>query len=850
MTKPKLLVILFAMCAAFNYTKPALAIKAIGPGHCDAQRFQEELFTNAHKEKLSGYLFMVEKQGAKLHHNNATPNAIGDPGQTETLDLNTMLIPMAIDGVWMQVSRPSEPAKPYGWILKKDLLCAKTPLVAEDGPELVFYIKTTTAPRETPETIAVYDNSSGGKKIRELSRFDSYYIMDEQEGRYLLSKEYYIDSSTRLVGWVDKERGFIWNSAFGLRPVEELENEAVTAYAAFDTQRQFPIPILGGKHWYKIGLRIPALLLDKDNGYKVILPLSGTGLCKYEGNDNVVCPQGLKTPVENGSDSLRHVDILFLLDGTKSMQKYIEAAKHAAQMIIDQVLKDPNFKPLQFRFAFRVYRDQYAGAKELGEGLPFGRILGPDGGLMPVDDCVQVKTQVDDGVQVKTQVDDGVQVKTNENVAAFEKTLGQVQTSSDDHDDFAENLYGGLDQALTDLRISCKQNVKILFVIGDSGYDKDAQSKKGRKPVDIDTLRTKLLGDSNNGITTVIPFFLRTDVDKDNQRNELYKAAWDNFRTQGNDIVQIMTGHMQEEFKRNGLNKQLSPNDFLLDINDAELIAKVKSGLSMSSAPPPTALNEIKARLDGGEALVNIIKSMEGKGIPAVYFAQVLEKLCTNLGKQCTKGIHDSTLEGVIKEDPKKLTLDVWFTSDSLGKYINILAALKEIRGEQDASMKRQKLVKDLAKILEAVIKKPTYVDCQDAPDHVCTVAEYMSRYGHLPVRSKSPLLRYRISDLNDPKKVPDCEITALLRWIDHSHELLTVVQGNRRPVWIPQVNPTECRRMDKTLVNNDIPFISPGSIHGELFKDSAGNVDYDMLYSHKLEDKLDLYWIPEEFLP
>ena len=146
---------------------------------------------------------------------------------------------------------------------------------------------------------------------------------------------------------------------------------------------------------------------------------------------------------------------------------------------------------------------------------------------------------------------------------------------------------------------------------------------------------------------------------------------------------------MQEEFKRNGLNKQLSPNDFLLDINDAELIAKVKSGLSMSSAPPPTALNEIKARLDGGEALVNIIKSMEGKGIPAVYFAQVLEKLCTNLGKQCTKGIHDSTLEGVIKEDPKKLTLDVWFTSDSLGKYINILAALKEIRGEQSGKLRK-----------------------------------------------------------------------------------------------------------------------------------------------------------------
>ena len=828
MTKPKLFLILFAMCAALNYAKPLFALEL---GNCDTPYAQKELFANANKEKLSGYLFKVEKQGAELHRGNAVPSASGGSGQIEPQDLDTQLIPVAIDGKWMQVSRPSEPAKPYGWILKKDLLCVKTPLVAEDGPELLFYIKTTTAPRETPETIAVYDNSSGGKKIRELSRFDSYYVMDVQDNRYLLSKAYYIDNSTKLVGWVDKDKGFIWNSAFGLRPVEELENEAVTAYAEVDTQRQYPIPILGGKHWYKIALRIPAQELQ-NNVYKVVLPLSGTGVCHYEGNNQVVCPQGLKTPVQNGSDSLRHVDILFLLDGTKSMQKYIEAAKHAAQVIIDQVPKDQNFKPLQFRFAFRVYRDQYAGAKELSEGLPFGQILGPDGGLMPVDDCIQVHA--------------------TENVAAFEKTLGQVQTSSDDHDDFAENLYGGLDQALTDLRKSCKQNAKILFVIGDSGYDKEAQSKKGRKPVDIDTLRIKLLGDSKNGITTVIPFFLRTDVDKDNQSNEKYKNAWDNFRKQGNDIVQIMTGHMQEEFKRNGMNKQLSPNDFLLDINDAELIAKVKSGLSMSSAVSPAALDEIKARLDGGEALVKIIKSMEGKGIPAVYFAQVLEKLCANLGKQCTEGIHDSTLEGVIKEDPQKLTLDVWFTSNALSEYIQILGGVRKIREVQDARAKREKLVFDLGKILETVIKKPTYQECQDASDHVreCTMAEYMSRYGHLPVRAKSPLLRYNMSDLKDPTKVIDCEITALLRWVDHSYELLTVAQGNRRPIWKSEGKDPECRRADGSLVNIDIPYIVPDSIRGEPFKDSAGNVDYDMLYSHKLEDKLDIYWIPEEFLP
>ena len=828
MFKPKLFVFLFAICAAFNYAKPLLALEL---GNCDTPYYQKELFANANKERLSSYLFLVEKQGAELHRSNAAPSASGGSGQIEPQEMNTFLTPMAIDGLWMQVSRPNEPGKPYGWILKKDLLCAKTPLVADDGPELVFYIKTTTAPRETPETIAVYDHSSGGKKIRELSRFDSYYIMDEQDGRYLLSKAYLIDSSTKLVGWVDKDQGFIWNSAFGLRPVEDLENEAVKAYAAFDTQRQYPIPILGGKQWYRTGLRIPALL--QQNGvYKVILSLSGTGMCSYEGNNKVVCPQGLKTPVQNASASLRHVDIMFLLDGTRRMHKYSEAAKHAAQEIIDQVPKNPNFKPLQFRFAFRVYRDQYAGAKELSDGLPFGRILGPNGELMPVDDCIQVHAK--------------------ENVEAFEKTLGQAQASGDDYDDIATNLYGGLNQALTDLRSSCKQNVKILFVIADSGYDSEDQREKGREPVDIDTLRTKLLGDSKNGITTVIPFFLRPPHDEDSDDSELYKIAYNNFSAQAHEIIKIMMANLQEVLRHNGFYALPSATDFLLDINEADLIPKVKSGLTKTIAVSPSALDEIKARLDGGEALVKIIQSIQGKGIPAVYFKQVLEKLCAKLDNQCEQGIHDATLEGVIDDDPKKLTLDVWFTSNSLSDYIQILNGVRKIRNDQDPRARREKLVHELAKVLEAVIKKPTYEECQDASNHAreCTVAEYMSRYGHLPVRAKSPLLRYKFSELKDPAKVPECEITALLRWIDHSYELLTVAQGNRRPVWNSEGKDPECRRADGSLVNNDFPYIAPDSIHGEPFKDSAGNVDYEMGYSHKLEDKLDLYWIPQEFLP
>ena len=47
-------------------------------------------------------------------------------------------------------------------------------------------------------------------------------------------------------------------------------------------------------------------------------------------------------------------------------------------------------------------------------------------------------------------------------------------------DDYAENLYGGIDQALRDID-ECSDNPKMIFVIGDAGYSAVAQQKRGVK---------------------------------------------------------------------------------------------------------------------------------------------------------------------------------------------------------------------------------------------------------------------------------------------------------------------------------------------------------------------------------
>ena len=95
------------------------------------------------------------------------------------------------------------------------------------------------------------------------------------------------------------DNGFVWDTAYGTRPKEDLvfppgtylngedvsgQDRTVCAYRtlgdAVEGSMDKCLPILGGERWYESEHRIPILDREQRGGqeiYKVVLPLVGTG---------------------------------------------------------------------------------------------------------------------------------------------------------------------------------------------------------------------------------------------------------------------------------------------------------------------------------------------------------------------------------------------------------------------------------------------------------------------------------------------------------------------------------------------------------------------------------------------
>jgi hypothetical protein len=187
---------------------------------------------------------------------------------------------------------------PIGWVERSALLCALLPLKGESGLEQKFYfLPTITVPGDTSTTVNAYpapELKGCEGQCRELSGFEGYFVfdVDEHNKSYLLSETYRLDDVSQLVGWVSQENGFVWDTAYGLRPREDLVfpeghklsgmERIVCAYATIEDALTDPagrcLPIPGGNRWYLSEHRIPLLKFVEYEGksfYKVILSFGG-----------------------------------------------------------------------------------------------------------------------------------------------------------------------------------------------------------------------------------------------------------------------------------------------------------------------------------------------------------------------------------------------------------------------------------------------------------------------------------------------------------------------------------------------------------------------------------------------
>ncbi|MBF0623930.1 MAG: hypothetical protein HQL82_03885 [Magnetococcales bacterium] len=773
-----------------------------------------------------------------------------------------------------------------GWVKKSDLLCRNLPIKGEGGLEVKFFIRTSTAPRQedgTDPAVRVFQNPElsecvgGSDNCREgASRFHMYFVFDQQGDAVLLADRYRLEEEDLLLGWVSLSNGFQWNNAYSLRPREDLtapEDGGPGTVCSYEHLKDAVArnakachPVVGGVNWFKSPLRIPVLDMVDEEGrhvapedqsadqkkrrfYKVALARPGL-VGRPVGEGKFAISPGLAQqimPEMKALSAKKNVDIFFLLDATASMDPVIDAVRGTAQQrgviqeIIHSLKNTPSFKETQFRFGFRVYRDPYADklvTSGLGDGVGEGH---------PLPATCEMSTE-----------------QQTEAYLAFQQAISGVQVTTDDQDDYEENLYGGLNQVLKSDIAACPDHLKVLFVIGDNGFrsgvtltnarGRSVTKSKYRQAIGQDNLIRLLRGGDREGekANSVVPFIIQTPARADKAKHaQLYHQAYRLFEEQSRVLLQQSLpsdSRVEEHFFR---------------MDEAQLVPRLVATVERFGGS--SLINEIILDIRGGAALNRVIDRLrrERVDIPGVYWHILSKGACGNLGDQCQRRVYDTTLMGYMEADDQVVE-ELWVSSSALSSWIRILKGFEGYYELPEPQLRRA-LISALILGLQQEIRRPPIDVAGETP------AEYAQRRGGLPVRRHSPLLSYQVPALSaqyvtrdknqqlivvDQRKqpltdrhgqpiqaIPVCELRRLALWAIKSKEILEVIErDNNRPVY--QSQPYQSFQCPDASENGKaLPRIT-SPIQAEPL-----GPDPEYRYSHTIGGHKG-YWIPQEFLP
>jgi len=722
-----------------------------------------------------------------------------------------------------------------GWMAPTDLLCADKPLReplenGQEGLEQKFVVITETMKRtQDPQKYKVIaypgpKTTDCHGRCKELSRFTYYFIFDKQGNRVLLSSNYTLPSAYPLMGWVDIDKGFHWNSALGIRPIED-----VYLYRSEDDARKkkrgFHCP--GGVQWFKWDQRIPIINKTKDEFYEIIVPIPGIGITK-DSNNNVYIPAtATKTTIDfdqftnpdKGTKKITYktdnIDVFFLIDGTRSMGPSMDKVIRVVTTISNRIF-NRDCKKCTSKFGFGIYRDDYAGKKNLGDWYS-----------LPADCDINNR-------------------KMKRNFKKFLRDLPNCRdyTFSDrtrGDKDFEENLFGGIDQAIKEFS-KCPDRLKVLYIIGDHGYSGDNQRNfYGKQPIStatiVDGLKKNVLVhfiqiDTSEKIRNANFNNVYISEEKKKRARKGYDRAYALFESQAVDIL--------TKIFVNRNNSQIAQQ--FNSLEEYDLVDNIMKKLNEYIYNSPKVGKEISSRLIAGESLVDIIAKLqkydEFRNLPGLYWDIIYETGCKHLGAQCTESVMDVTFKGFIRKD-SKIEYDVWCHADKLRKYMLVLNGITEVSKTNSGSAIRTLMIKGVYQTLERVLGEPPFSETGES------IGTYLTRNALLPVRIDSPLFQYSIDELNDRNTVRDCVIENLNIWIKNIYKILQIVSDDNHSK--PNFT-TMSKNRNTCIAAQNIPYIIQTSIKPITFTDNQSENKL-MSYSHILHNTT-FYWIPNQFLP
>ena len=704
-------------------------------------------------------------------------------------------------GTRAQVADYSDASNVYGWVDQEHLLCRRDPLRSDSGIWRRAFIKTATRVIDSEDELnymakIIYDDSQGkceDDACGEIGVFKWFFIYAERDGKLLVSEAAQLrGNDIKLSGWLNLDDAIMWETASALRPSEKLDDSDPEDYVcAYPSPESINDPeqcrqVLGGERWFESSLRLPIIgdVGDDDTGYwRVLSQVAGSNLSQSDLLDSLLSTSS------NANPTLSNLDVMFVIDGTRSMAPVIDAIKGAngnpglverlAERLGDKIDASNNY-----RIGFQIYRDS--------------RLNGTDG----------VRNSASYSLANKPCQSDPT---------GFYKAFVEVEAQDDIWDsDFAENVYGGIMQAIKNLH-SCPQHSKMIIVIGDHGYSGSAQSDRGHRSYSANSIIRALYHNQVFAQPPVL-FFIQTPANNTNQR--AYNSAYNLFADQARQLSEAwMRNNPQYEYlPANEIDREvrraITSQFKRLRITDsseqllAAIVGKINSFFNPSLSAEP---------LVSGENMVMAEPNLQPHQL----------------------GTFDIAREMYIpKSQRDKLVREILMTDAQLNDWQGVLKAFRQLNpGRQTREQ--------LLAVLKEKIGTNLGIDLDDTTDADKSLGEILQLKSGLPYAFNSPILQYTENDII--ADIPACELAHVVEIaIGQLVVLDAIEQGDGLPVFAyEQTNMLRCATMTakgqalRKIRQDDVvvlPFNSPVGDQKRSFVFSANNDQF--------------YWLPIDWLP
>lgn len=378
--------------------------------------------------------------------------------------------------------RMSKDAQDYGWVNKKDMLLWTSSLTDEVTKiDLKAFLLNKASDVEEifkskkKEIVKIYSGPHTTETLEDKHIYEFYFVFKKEGNRYLLSKNVNINPSHHaddLIGWVEQGRLELWNTRICMEPNFEEEafkerklnpNFHLIAYGdpgsaishsetgkridskaiwSNDPATLAPSSLASDERRFEGGvIRFPMLSEVRRSAY------FRTGLIgKLLLKDKTSIPEpdwaSITKLIEKREMGLhRNFDVLFVIEGTKSMANYKTAIAEAIKKVSQQFVNVPNV-----RYGVAVFRDTPEK---------------PDNKLFDIRPM-------------------------HSNVNKSVKFVSKIEFARWHDNDNYSALYYGINQAIIESNMN-DQHTNIVFVMGNNA---DLKSERSRKEVDECYIKT------------------------------------------------------------------------------------------------------------------------------------------------------------------------------------------------------------------------------------------------------------------------------------------------------------------------------------------------------------------------